>query len=207
MATKKKYYVVWSGIKPGVYDNWEDCKKQVVGVNASKYKSYPTQMEAENAFKAGFSGTATNTKSKKTIKGSAKILLPSISVDAACSGNPGLMEYRGVNNQDGSEIFKKGPYRDGTNNIGEFLAIVHALAFLKKQNYPDLPIYSDSVTAIGWVKKKKANTKLESTKHNAELFDLIERAEQWLKQNTVTNPIYKWETKLWGENTADFGRK
>ncbi len=87
------------------------------------------------------------------------------------------------------------------------MAIVHALAFLKKQNYPDLPIYSDSVTAIGWVKKKKANTKLESTKHNAELFDLIERAEQWLKQNTVTNPIYKWETKLWGENTADFGRK
>jgi ribonuclease HI len=103
-------------------------------------------------------------------------------------------------------VFKKGPFFDGTNNIGEFLAIVHALALLKKHN-SEVPIFSDSKTAISWVKAKKSNTKLDPTGRNAELFELIKRAEDWLKDNTYKNKILKWETKWWGENPADFGRK
>lgn len=137
---------------------------------------------------------------------SENIITESIAVDAACSGNPGLLEYRGVYVADGIEIFHVGPLEDGTNNIGEFLAIVHALALLKNDN-KNTPIYSDSVNAIKWVARKKCNTKLERTERNRPIFELIERAEKWLKTNSYSNPIIKWETADWGEIPADFGRK
>lgn len=207
MASKKKYYVVWSGIKPGIYEDWDECRKQVTSVEGARYKSFPTLAEAEAAFRQGAQPLTRSARAEKKSTEKPKILLPSVSVDAACSGNPGVMEYRGINNQDGAEIFRKGPFRDGTNNIGEFLAIVHALAMLKKKAYHQVPVYSDSVTAMGWVKRGKANTKLERTAHNGELFELISRAEDWLANNTFSNRIIKWETKIWGENPADFGRK
>ena len=128
-----------------------------------------------------------------------------LAVDAACSGNPGPMEYRGVYLGDGKEIFHFGPVR-GTNNIGEFLAIVHALAMLDKQGLK-MTIYSDSRTAISWVRKKSCKTLLERTEDTEQLFQLIERAEAWLKAHRVTIPIVKWETEQWGEIPADFGRK
>ena len=134
-------------------------------------------------------------------------MTPSLSVDAACSGNPGLMEYRGVIVESGVEVFKKGPFTKGTNNIGEFLAIVHGLALCKQKNKPDLPIYTDSRTAMSWVSKKQCRTNLAFDASNQELLDLIKRAEKWLKTNTYRNPILKWETKSWGEIPADFGRK
>jgi len=127
-------------------------------------------------------------------------------VDAACSGNPGKMEYRGVCVATGEEIFHFGPLEGGTNNIGEFLGIVHALALLKQQNNA-IPVYSDSTNAIKWVKKKKCNTKLKPTNENKYLFELISRAEKWLTENDYPNPIIKWETDKWGEIPADFGRK
>lgn len=208
--TKKKFYVVWRGVKPGVYDSWEECKSQVTGFENALYKSFPSIEEAEKAFAKNPWKSLNNrpTKSKTTNAPSSpgKIISESIAVDAACSGNPGLMEYRGVFVGDGVEIFHMGPMPDGTNNIGEFLAIVHALALLKNKKSA-LPIYSDSVNAIKWIEKKKCNTKLEQTTINRPIFELIERAEKWLHSNSYTNPILKWETKLWGEIPADFGRK
>lgn len=127
-------------------------------------------------------------------------------MDAACSGNPGKMEYRGVYLRSREEIFHLGPLEQGTNNIGEFLAIVHALALMKQRNMT-LPIYSDSANAISWIKQKKCKTKLVKNDKNAPIFDLIVRAEKWLKENTYTNQIRKWETREWGEIPADFGRK
>jgi ribonuclease HI len=129
-----------------------------------------------------------------------------LAVDAACSGNPGAMEYRGVYLQTGQQVFHFGP-TFGTNNVGEFLAIVHALALLQQHNLPEMPVYSDSVNAIRWVQQKKCKTKLERTARTEQLFQLIERAEKWLKSNTYRNPLIKWETKKWGEIPADFGRK
>jgi len=116
------------------------------------------------------------------------------------------MEYRGVYVADGVELFHVGPLEDATNNIGEFLAIVHALAMLKKSG-KKIPVYSDSVNAIKWIDRKKCNTKLERSERNMPVFELIERAEKWLRTNTYDNPILKWETKQWGEIPADFGRK
>lgn len=127
-------------------------------------------------------------------------------VDAACSGNPGPMEYRCIDLTTGAQVFHFGPVL-GTNNIGEFLAIVHALALMEKQGIKDKVIYSDSYNAILWVNKKKCKTKLEHSPKTTKLYEIIGRAEFWLRSHIITTPIIKWETKKWGEIPADFGRK
>ena len=201
--------MVWVGRIPGIYTSWEETKSQIDGFPEAKYKSYVQKSEANEAYAKGYQKSLYNQKNtSSTVKTvNEKINYNSISVDAACSGNPGIMEYRGVETSNGNQIFHKGPFKEGTNNIGEFLAIVHGLALLKKMNREDILIYTDSMTAISWVKKKKANTKLDQTPDNEELFDLIERAEKWLIDNTYKTKILKWETKKWGEIPADFGRK
>ncbi len=216
MAKSKKYYVVWQGLNPGIYTDWKDCKEQVSGQTDAKYKSFDTREAAEEAMERGFEAylkkTASSPKAvfeKIMQKGNTTIGKPineSLAVDAACSGNPGDMEYRGVYTATGQEIFHVGPMPKGTNNIGEFLALVHGLALLKKHE-STLPIYSDSRNAISWVKAKKCKTLLERVPENEPIFDLIARAEKWLQSNNYSNPIYKWETSEWGEIPADFGRK
>lgn len=202
---KKKYYVVWRGTETGIFDTWKECEQRIKGFEGARYKSYETMAEAEEAYAAG-APPVTRKSAPKAITGSTKPILQSISVDAACSGNPGVMEYQGVDTSNKKLLFHGGPYPEGTVNIGEFLAIVHGLGYLKQRNL-SIPIYSDSVTAIKWVKDKKANTKLERNKVNEELFALVARAEYWLKTNKYDNPILKWNTAQWGEIYADFGRK
>jgi ribonuclease HI len=209
--SKQKYYVVWNGLKPGVYDTWEDCQKCIKGYPNAKYKSFPTRQAAEIAFAGNYNdyaGKAINTKMvlEGLMENQPKPIYPSLAVDAAFSSATELMEYQGVDAKTGKVIFKQGPYPKGTNNIGEFLAIVHGLALLN-QKKSDLPIYTDSMTAISWIRRKKANTKLERTPQNQILFDLISRAEKWLHENTWKNRLLKWETNIWGEIPADFGRK
>jgi ribonuclease HI len=211
MAKKKKYYVVWEGNNPGVYESWQDCKLQIQGYPSAKYKAFKSLEEATAAFRGSFADHigqgSPSKKTKKVYSEEARkdIIWDSISVDAACSGNPGLMEYQGVDTQDRTQIFHK-KFSLGTNNIGEFLAIVHALALFKQQG-KSTPIYTDSKIAMGWVKKKKANTKLVKNAKTALLHQLIARAEIWLKNNTYPNKIMKWNTEEWGEIPADFGRK
>lgn len=206
---KQKYYVVWQGHTPGIYSSWEKCLPQVKNYPNAKYKAFSSKEEAEEAL---YDGPQTNVKrlAKNTTASASHhkgFVADSISVDAACAGNPGVMEYRGVWTADRAELFHLGPFQQGTNNIGEFLAIVHGLALLEKKGDTTTIIYSDSRTAIAWIKRKKANTKLAPNAKNAELFDLIRRAEKWLKEHQWKNPILKWETEIWGEIPADFGRK
>ena len=210
MAKKKKFYVVWKGKRPGIYKSWQECLDQIKGAKGAQYMSFPTLQEAEEAFNSNYN--AYKGKSKKgelSAQDLLKIGTPnyhSIAVDAASSGNPGIMEYKGVDTKTRKILFKQGPFKQGTNNIGEFLAIVHGLAYLEKRN-SDRIIYSDSRTAISWVRKKSCNTQLKESKANKPVFDLIHRAEEWLKANNYTTPIVKWETKAWGEIPADYGRK
>jgi len=203
---KGKFYVVWKGVKPGIYHTWAECKQQIDGFEGARYKSFETHLQAAEAFHSDFRKYLVNKKKNVSQKVSNSIILDSLAVDAACSGNPGRMEYRGVYTETGKEIFHIGPYEKATNNIGEFLALVHGIALLKKQN-SDIPVYSDSVNAIKWVKNKKCKTLLEPCEENKSVFDMISRAEKWLNENTYTNPIIKWETNEWGEIPADFGRK
>jgi len=171
--------------------------------------SFPTLEQAKKAFQGSYkqyAGKRTPTQSSKTRKSIGSPNYNSISVDAASSGNPGIVEYRGVDTKTKKEIFHQGPFEYGTNNIGEFLALVHGLALLKKHNSKRI-IYTDSKIAMNWVRRKKCNTKLPRSSRNAEIFELVDRAEKWLKENEFSTVIVKWETKAWGEIPADFGRK
>ncbi len=212
MSKKKKYYVVWNGKKKGVFTSWDTCKKQIDGFTGAQYKAFTDKKEAELAFTKSYNEYKGKNTKKPTLSAKEKAAygnpnLESISVDAACSGNPGLMEYRGVLTHDKKEIFKMGPFKNGTNNIGEFLALVHGIALLKSKKMDKLPIYSDSKIAMSWVKKKQCRTNVVFDNSNKDILDLINRAEKWLKENTFNNPLLKWETKAWGEIPADFGRK
>ena len=186
-------------------------QKQVDGFEGAQYKSFASLDEAETAFAKNYEDyKGKNTKKPHYLllkKQDLDPILESISVDAACSGNPGKMEYRGVLTHNKKQLFIKGPFKKGTNNIGEFLALVHGIALLKSKNKAIIPIYSDSRIAMSWVKKKQCRTNLVFDASNKDLLDLIKRAEKWLKENTYNNPILKWETKAWGEIPADFGRK
>ena len=209
---KKKYYTVWKGHHTGVFETWDDCKAQIKNFEGAQYKSFATFEAAKKALKGDYKdyiGQSKTFKSELSEEQLKKIGEPnynSIAVDAASSGNPGKMEYRGVDTKTKQQLFIQGPFEEGTNNIGEFLAIVHALALLKQKNSNRI-IYTDSKTAMSWVRKKTCNTKLQRNDKNKPVFDLVDRAVKWLQTNSYSSTIVKWETKAWGEIPADFGRK
>jgi len=201
---KNKFYVVWVGNKTGVFESWVECQLAVKNYKGSKYKSFIKKNEAEKAFLKGYE--VYYNKKKYSHDNDTIPTNDAICVDAASSGNPGIMEYQGVEMLTKKVLFKKGPYKNATNNIGEFLALVHGIAYLEKSKKSKI-IYSDSKTAISWVKKKKCKTTLKKNSENKEVFELISRAIKWLNENKYNVNILKWDTKLWGEIPADFGRK
>jgi ribonuclease HI len=208
---KNKFYVVWEGKKPGIYKTWAECKANINRILGAKYKSFESIELAKKAFAGNYDEYKGKTfkvssLTKDQIEKIGKPNLDSVAVDASCIGNPGLMEYNGVDTKTKRVLFSSQVFKESSNNIGEFLAVVHALALLKKNN-DSRSIYSDSKIAIGWVKAKKCKTNIVKTVKNDPVFQLIERAENWLQQNSYTNSILKWETKAWGEIPADYGRK
>lgn len=227
-----KYYVVFRGFNPGVYDNWEETKEQTNGFPGALYKSYSSSEEAADAFR-NYSGEddlkdlqillniihETSVSTHNTHYSSRQQLTQPIfpptnpeidpeawAVDAACAGNPGVMEYRCVNLANGEVMFHMGPYNDATNNIGEYLALVHAMALMtQRREYHN--IYSDSKTALSWWRNKKVKTKLKQTPENAKVFELLARASVWVNTHHFPMKVMKWQTDRWGEIPADFGRK
>lgn len=203
---QNKHYVVWKGRKTGIFSSWPEAEAQVKGFVGAEYKSFENLDEARQAFAGRYQDYLGKRATQKRLLEAPPPITPSYCVDAACSGNPGLLEYRCVETASGKEIFRRGPFAQGTNNVGEFLAIVEALMLCKEKGQT-WPIYSDSINAIAWIKAKKARTNLVRTEQNAELFERIAQAEAWLRSHTYPNPILKWQTDSWGENPADFGRK
>lgn len=211
---KNKYYVIWDGPNSAIYTDWSIAQKKLKGIPRDQFKTFGSKVLAERALKEGpesYKGKDFRKTQDLSASEIAKIGEPvelSLAVDAACNEMTGIMEYQGVWTFDkGQTLFCMGPYKGGTNNIGEFLALVHALALFQKESDPKfhtMPIYSDSKNAMGWVKSGKCRTK---GKPGQEVQNLIFRAEQWLAKNSFKNPIWKWETKVWGEIPADFGRK
>jgi ribonuclease HI len=213
MAKKKKikFYTVWVGRNPGIYSSWEECQLQINGFESAVYKSFSTREEAENAFKSDskeYIGID-NFKSALSDLELRLVGLPkenSICVDGAWNTSTNIIEYQAVVFPKKEIIFHAGPFSAGTNNIAEFLAIVHAFTYCQKN--PNISvIYSDSKTAISWVKRKKAATKIAQNDANAQIISIVHRAEDWLRKNEYPVPVLKWETLAWGENPADFGRK
>ena len=220
MAKKQKYYVILEGLQPGIYDDWDLCKEKITGFSGAVYKSYTNLDDAKKAWAAVF-GEVTEADMFLTGKSNSQPIpepqvlnLPpevehnSIATDAACAGNPGMMEYRGVDLSNGRQIFHYGPVW-GTNNIGEFLGIVHALALLEKSGRRGVTVYTDSRTALSWLRRGKCMTTLNRDAQTENLYNVVHRAEQWLQNHPDRggNIVRKWDTEKWGEIPADFGRK
>lgn len=223
MNYSKRFYVVWKGREPGVYDDLNDAMAQVDDYPGALFKSYGSAAEAAEAFRRGenrdvkaeLAGLIIGAGENRLPKEGQpdyfqfpEIDLDGWAVDASCMGNPGKMEYRGVELMSGRELFRVGPFEKSTNNIGEFLAIVHALA-LQKKNGTKHTIYTDSVTGMAWVRNRKVKTQLSRESINEDSFRMMERALAWLNTNPASSypKILKWETERWGEIPADFGRK
>lgn len=207
---KTKFYTVWEGRKPGVYTTWAECEAQVKGFKGAEFKSFASKSLAEHALVHGRDAGAKSKKKEQSQEKAQTVskdyIQESLSVDAACSGNPGELEYQGVDTNTGEQIFASRKYPVGTNNLGEFLAVVHALRHLHDQG-SEIPVYSDSVSAIAWVRNKRVKTNLERNPETEVLWRDIDFAVDWLYTHDYKNPILKWETKAWGEVKADFGRK
>lgn len=214
MAPRRKFYVVWNGYATGVFDSWEECQLQVTGYPDAKYKSFDSQEAAIAAYRGDpveqlelLKAIAQGPKVKVNYEAIPEIQLDALAVDAACSKNPGPVEYQGVWVRTGERIFHAGPFEGGTNNIGEYLALVHGLALLHRQGRPHTPIYTDSKTARAWVRNRQPKTSIKPNAGNAVIFEMIRRATVWLQSHEITNPILVWNTPEWGEIPADFGRK
>lgn len=210
---KKKFYVVWRGWTPGVYKSWFECEAAIKGFSNAKYKSFATLQEAKKAFAGdpeehiGKKNLFVSSLSEQELAAIGQPIRHSLCVDAAWNAQTKFMEYRGVWNHNGHVAFSRGPFPNATNNIGELLAIVHGLAQMAEEHC-DWPIYSDSQTAIAWVRDRKVNSKsIEKGETSERVNALVERALNWLRTHDYPNPILKWETVAWGEIPADFGRK
>lgn len=219
----KNYYVVWKGRVPGVYDDLGDALEQIEDFPGAMFKSFSSSEEATEAFRKGLlkeekkelgnlvagasrHSAAIPREGKPDYMTIPEIDLNGWAVDASCQGNPGTMEYRGVELMTGRELFRIGPFRKSTNNIGEFLAIVHALALMERKGEWHT-IYSDSVTGMAWVRNRKIKTQLTRNAENEKSFEMMARALAWLNTHDYRCRILKWQTELWGEIPADFGRK
>src|SRR5690348_8915559 len=206
----KKWYVVWNGKQPGIYNSWNQCKEQVHKYSNALFKSFATEELAQEAFKETVGISVEDKQGTERIRETVplwnNLIQDSIAVDGAWNTATRDMEYQGVYVKTRKSLFHAGPFRNGTNNLAEFLAIVHALIYCQ-EHHLNLPIYSDSKTARGWVKRKTINTTCKRCRSNEPIFELVDGSLLWLKENEYENKILKWETKLWYENPADFGRK
>ena len=202
-----KYYVVWKGRKTGIYTTWQACEAQVKGFVGAQYKAFSTRAEAEKALSGRYGQySGKPASSQKWLLAREAPIPDSYVVDAACSGSPGRLEWRGMHLGSGKLLFHQGPFERGTNNIGEFLAVVQALQLLEKKSL-ELPVYSDSGTAIAWVRRNRCNTTLKPDGRSRALFTLISQAEEWLQDHPHRAQVLKWDTRAWGEIPADFNRK
>jgi ribonuclease HI len=207
---EKKFYVVRKWKKIWIFDSRDECKESVNGFSDAKYKWFSDKEGAEIALKEWrekYYEVKNVSKKEKVNNEDIPFFANSIAVDAACSGNPGEMEYKWIDLQTWDEIFHE-KFAIWTNNIGEFLAIVHWLKYLKDKK--DKVIYSDSRIAISRVNQWKCKTQLKIENWNPDferILKAVERAENWLKENWINHKILKWNTEDWWEIPADFGRK
>ena len=221
MSSNKKFYVVWKGRRTGIFTDWADAREAVEGFEGARYKGFTSSEEASRAWR-GEAGRSDRDDLAKLVSAASGHRLPKTgqpdymtipeidlkgwAVDASCMGNPGIMEYQCVELMSGRVLFRVGPFKDATNNIGEFLAIVHALALMDRQGEWHT-LYSDSMTAMAWVRNRTVKTKLQETPANRKVFELLARALAWTRTHTWKCRVLKWQTDLWGEIPADFGRK
>ncbi len=201
---KQKYYVVWVGRALGVFNTWEECQQSISGFPGAKHKAFDCPKEAQAALSDGWEmhwGKAAITETGSKPDGLC------LCVGAAWNVETRVLKYCGVLHPEWASTFHLNSIPGATNNIGEFLAIVYALAWLKEQGI-SAPVYSDSITALSWVRRKSVQSCAVGSAHaSAKVEKMIAHSLKWLNDNTDHNPVCKWNTSEWGENPAHFERR
>ena len=89
----------------------------------------------------------------------------------------------------------------GTNNIAEYLAMIHLAALLAARGDSTTPIYTDSKNTLAWLRRGGSRTTLTRRPDTAATLDLLARADAWLAANgPIRNPILKWPHRAVGRN-------
>lgn len=124
-----------------------------------------------------------------------------IATDCAHSTKHGLTQFRGIDLKTGEQIFFE-DIGNKTVNIGEFLGVVTAIKYILENDYSPRIIYTDSITAIAWVRDKKTASKKK--------YPALKKAEIFLKamsEEIDKIEILHWDNNKLGEIPADFGHK
>lgn len=212
--SKNKFYVVWKGRETGVFTDWTEVSKLIKGFRNAEYKGFANKESAELEFQLGSpSGRSKINEVKVSEKpegASSKTKAPDyecLTVDGSYLGSKNMMQYRCVWNASGEEVFGTKPILGGNQNIAEFLALVGAMKYRVVTKQYDLHIYSDSKTALSWVRNKK----IKSTYDLGQLDEIVQNriygALEFISKSGVAKNLFKWESALWGEIPADYGRK
>jgi ribonuclease HI len=153
----KKYYVVWSGRRTGVFDDWETTRQLVDGHPGARYKSFPTLVEAQSAFRAGATALPRRKAAKRVVAGEDLSVEKDektdtvIFCDGACEPNPGnagsgMAVYR---DDKLSELWYGLYTPAGTNNIAELNALHQALLLAEQEIESERTVMIRSDSAYG----------------------------------------------------------
>ncbi len=184
----KKYYVIWIGRQPGIYTTWSEAERQVKGFPNAKYKSFPSQETATQAYAGGSTKAttvvrkpSTSSQKKGTVKtaSSANIFDADVVIfcDGACDPNPGK-SGTGIAVYHDKELQQLwyGLYNPaGTNNTAELLGLFHSLLIAKEEVLKDksVTIHCDSKYSIDCVTKWAFSWKTKGwTKKGGEIKNL-----------------------------------
>lgn len=194
----KKFYVVWVGKKKGIFETWDECKQSIQGVSGAKFKSFSSKIRAQAEY---YGETCSPNPGEMAL-----------TVDGACKGSTGEGEFRGVLLPSKTEVFRYGPYSGATNNIMEYLAAIRGLKWIESRGLR-IPVYTDSATALHWIKDSPQSecATSASVPSDSVLFSNISKSKAWInsrvKKAELLGCLRKWDTAVYGEIPADFGRK
>lgn len=211
---KNKFYVVWKGRDTGIFTSWSEVNELIKGFSGAEYKSYADQETAELEFSLGSPKGRSNDENHTTTKLKEE---PSddhkapdhecLTVDGSYLGGKKIMQYRCVWNQSKEEVFSTKPIEGGNQNIAEFLALVGAMKYRVSTKQYDLHIYSDSQTALSWVRNCKIKSSYDLSQLDEVVQERIYGALKFIAKSGVRKNLYKWDSALWGDIPADYGRK
>ena len=155
----KKYYAVKAGRAPGIYETWDDCKKQVMGYSSAVYKSFTSLADAQE-FMKGASAVAAGAKPKDD---TGRIICY---VDGSFDIRTKRFSYGMVVLKDGAEIatgskaFDEPEMADMRNVSGEIYGSMAAMKWCIDNGISDVVIYYDYEGIAKWALREwKANKK------------------------------------------------
>ena len=190
----KKFYSVRRGYKCGIYESWDECKKQIEGYSGAVYKSFKTFEEAEVFLN---SGTLFNEENLKTdiiayVDGSYNNLTKEFSY--------GMVILNGEDEKHFCEKFYDEELSEMRNVAGEIRGSVKAMEYCLENGYKSILIYFDYEGIEKWCdgswKTNKTGTRdyktfYDSVKWKIDIFFRKVKAHSGNKYNEIADKLAK----------------